>query len=492
MIAGYVTRTSVRSGDSVAVHVGGAVATRYVMRIYRLGWYGGAGARRIACVRRCRELDSPAETISGVLTPRWPVAARFRVGRTWTSGYYLVQLRIAAGPYRGRGSVVPLIVRETGPHESAILVQVPTNTWQAYNAWGGRSNYPFNSAGGKWTGVVPLVRPLQYTGSTLFSWEYPLVRYLERIHADVAYATDADIDRDPGELLRHRLIMIAGHDEYWTLRMRQGFDRAQSLGTNIALMGANAGYWRVSYSRDRQTMISPKAPSDRFRAEPVPGPECRLFGVQFMGGTDTSGRIGYTVAPGAAHDPWLLRTRLLDGQTLPGLVGYEWDSPVPACTPAPVKTLFQHTGSAASAAAVRFTAASGARVFAAGSLQFNWGLDGWDGPGMNWARPSDRGIPALKRFMARVIADLTRPAPPLALHARRARGHVILHVEVHRDPRRLGIVVLRWRAGKPAVVVCRGSALTCVDRLSADGTSAYTAQVVDRWGASQPVRVTVG
>jgi len=52
---------------------------------------------------------------------------------------------------------------------------------------------------------------------------------------------------------------------------------------------------------------------------------------------------------------------------------------------------------------VRYVAASGARVFSAGSLQFVWGLDNFrtGAPGT--------ADPRLQQFMRNAIADMTAP-----------------------------------------------------------------------------------
>src|SRR5262245_37548414 len=47
-IQGYASETSVLPGESVRLHVATAAGDRYRIELYRLGWYGGAGARLIA------------------------------------------------------------------------------------------------------------------------------------------------------------------------------------------------------------------------------------------------------------------------------------------------------------------------------------------------------------------------------------------------------------------------------------------------------------
>src|SRR5205807_7488832 len=141
-----------------------------------------------------------------------------------------------------------------------LLVQVPANTWQAYNDWGGRSLYsgPNEPAGYR----VSFDRPFAGGHDAAFrgeqaplAIEIQVVRFLERNGYDVAYQTDLDTDRDPASLLTHRLVMVAGHDEYWTKTIRDAFDAARDRGVNLAFMGANIGFWQMRYEDDRQTIV---------------------------------------------------------------------------------------------------------------------------------------------------------------------------------------------------------------------------------------------
>src|SRR5947209_20501109 len=47
----YGTQIGGLPGDAVALHV--STAFHYRIAIYRLGWYGGAGARQVACLPGC-------------------------------------------------------------------------------------------------------------------------------------------------------------------------------------------------------------------------------------------------------------------------------------------------------------------------------------------------------------------------------------------------------------------------------------------------------
>src|SRR5919199_2367469 len=212
----------------------------------------------------------------------------------WVSGYYEARLRLTAGTQAGRFYPVWFVVREPALRASAIVVQVPVNTWQAYNNWGGRSLYDFNSGGARASRVSfdrPYAVRVPGAQASPLPWEIQLVRFLEREGYDVSYQTDADTDRDPASLLRHRLVMTAGHSEYWTKAMRDGFESARDHGTNLVFTGANNAYWQVRYEDGRRTIVGYKSLADpiagpaletiRFRDLAQPRAECALVGVQF-------------------------------------------------------------------------------------------------------------------------------------------------------------------------------------------------------------------
>ena len=70
--------------------------------------------------------------------------------------------RLSDGPLpdeSGQSWTTFVILREPPAHRSAILVQVPVNTWQAYNGWGGMSLYEFDYAHGERANHVSFDRP---------------------------------------------------------------------------------------------------------------------------------------------------------------------------------------------------------------------------------------------------------------------------------------------------------------------------------------------
>lgn len=429
-IEGYASALSVIAGHKLALHVSTTPAARYRVEVYRLGWYHGAGARRVMCVPGCRNsrrghsqpLPAPAPPTFEV-SANWPVTDTIRTSRTWVSGEYLAQLVLAR---RGRtrvGRSVPFVVRATNAARDAVLVEVPVNTWEAYNNWGGKSLYSFNSSNGVPAAAVSFARPWGYGEPNLtfpVKFEYPMLRFLERSGFPLDYVTDVDVDRRPGRLLEHRLAIVLGHGEYWSPRIRAAWDAARAAGHNLAFLGANIGYWQMRYVDDHRTIVEYRSaaldpdpePADKttaFRALDPPRPECRLLGVEFQGGGLNPPLVNpYTVV--AASDRWVRAAGWRAGDRLARAVRGEWDAVQPGCvSPAP-RVLLRYAGASPAEATLTRTAGGG-RVLALGTEGFGGLVDGW-------GKPRCHVDVHAERFLRVALADLagltTRELEPRA------------------------------------------------------------------------------
>jgi N,N-dimethylformamidase beta subunit-like, C-terminal len=428
VIDGYAGEVSVTPGQAVQLHVSTAASIHYRVMVYRLGWYQGDGARLMACLPSCsasepgapRPPTPPPAPSTGYLDAGWPVTDTVSTQAGWTTGEYLAKLVVVTGTDAGASRFVPFVVRESTPR-APIIVQAGVNTWQAYNNWGGKSLYSYNSTHSTAAVAVSFNRPYADNTEHLpwpLRWDYPLIRFLEREGYDVAYTTDLDTAEGLSALTARHLVIVVGHDEYWTKEIRDAFDAAQAAGVNMAFLGANIGYWQMRYADAGRTIVEyrsatadpspdPATKTVLFRSLMPARPECRLEGVQWLDGTnhpDQDLRRDYVLAPGATSEPWFSGSGFTASSVLPGMVGYEWDQTMAGCPAS--QTLLQwrglnHVGSASQADAVTFTAPSGARVFSAGTIQYSWGLDGFGHPGY--------GDPRLQSFTQRMLDDLGGP-----------------------------------------------------------------------------------
>ncbi len=402
-IEAYATQPSIVAGDALGLCVSTRPAARYRTTVFRLGWYGGDGGRRTAALSPNVGLprDAPLPDLrTGMVAAGWPVTDVVTGDEDWCTGQYVAVLELTGGPHAGTAARVPFVVRAPPGDPAPILVQTPVNTAQAYNHWGGRSLYTSNSQDQIAAVKVSFDRPIpawaqaNLNSRAPFVYELPLIRWLEREGLEAAYQTDVDTHRHPHTLTGRRLVVAAGHDEYWTREMRDGAEAALAAGTSLAFMGANICYWQIRYEDGERTIVEyrdaaldpepdPALQTIRFRDLDPPRPERALIGQQYAGGiAHPSAELDFAFAQRLAADRWAAGVELEPERPLRRLVGYEWDTFDPAAAPPGAVALLHADTTPAAADCVRWTAGSGAQVFSAGSLQLVWGLDDWAAPGL--------------------------------------------------------------------------------------------------------------
>ena len=148
-IQGFATEISVNRGGLVRFKVN-TPATSYRLDIYRLGYYGGSGARLVATVTPSVALPQaqPACTVDGatglVDCGVWSESASWTVPANAVSGVYIAKL-VRTDATAGSSHIVFIVRDDTG--QSDVLFQTSDTTWQAYNRYGGNSLYTGSPAG---------------------------------------------------------------------------------------------------------------------------------------------------------------------------------------------------------------------------------------------------------------------------------------------------------------------------------------------------------
>ena len=250
-IQGFATDISVNVGQTVSFKIK-TPAPAYTIDIYRLGWYDGDGARKVASVTPSASLpQSQPACVSDPSTQiydcgTWAVSASWNVPSTVVSGVYFALLkRIDTG---GR-SHVPFVVRNDAS-TSALLYQTSDTSWQAYNTYGGADYYQGATPGRAYK--LSYNRPFATRGDNagrdyLFSNEYPMIRFLERNGYDMTYTTGVDSDRRGDLIKNHKVFLSVGHDEYWSGQQRANVEAARDAGTSLAFFSGNEVYWKTRW-----------------------------------------------------------------------------------------------------------------------------------------------------------------------------------------------------------------------------------------------------
>ena len=361
-VTGYCWPQSVVGGGTVSLHLSSAG--------------GRAVAVEVARVGRHREVvvSEPAVPAGDHPTPQgadregcgWPSALTLEVDPSWRSGYYEVRLEIDVDGRRRVGHAFFVVRPRVGQPTAPVLMALTTNTWHAYNDFGGRNLYTGGTsvslqrpmspgylhkppgAGRRVTtlqvpdpemaahrGYLQLNHLSPYAGSAGWpDWELPFLQWAEREGYAVDVVTNADLEDHPQLLAGpgdggYSLYLSVGHDEYWSGPMRDTVEGFIGRGGHAAFLSGNTSFWQVRLEDPTPegpaaTMVGYKG---QLKDDPVYGtdrigelsamwsdrevgrPENQMTGVSFVRGgyhrigkRATRGAGGYTVH---RPDHWL-------------------------------------------------------------------------------------------------------------------------------------------------------------------------------------------
>ncbi|MGP3972077.1 N,N-dimethylformamidase beta subunit family domain-containing protein [Streptomyces sp. 6N223] len=389
-IKGFTPEGAVAPGEPIDFRVTVSPPQEFTIDVYRVGHYGGDGARLLVRSPKLMGIRQPEPLLAGrtVSCHHWWLSWRLQVPDDWRPGAHVAVLTTADGRFR---SHVPFTVRDERPAD--LLLLLPDITWQAYNLFpedgrAGASLYHAWDPDGRLlhepdaSRTLSFDRPFAGAGLPLHAGHaYDFIRWAERYGYDLAYATARDLHAGRVIPSHYRGLVFPGHDEYWSAPMRRAAERARDGGTSLVFLSANTMYWRVTLSP------LPSGDPDRLlccRKRQGPGrsllwreqgePEQLLLGVQYAGRVP---RPHPLVVRNAGHWLWEA-TGAREGDELPGLVTGEADRYYPR-TPLPAydsRILLAHSPYRDASGARRhqetslYQAPSGAWVFASGT--FAW------------------------------------------------------------------------------------------------------------------------
>jgi hypothetical protein len=367
-VEGYMSRTSIQRGQNISLFYSSQEAEQVKVEVFRSGWYSGVGGRKVlSATAPGINQDMPLSGKDGLIVCQWRDPFVLRTEKNWTTGVYLVKMtesKLNTQSY----AIFVLRADDLGYGEIDITFQLPFNTYQAYNIWGGENLYrctdsdgchqarkvsfdrpyagPENKLGAFGTGAgeyLSNVQPLDYQTiwntreggiSSAASWNYNMVRWLERNNLCVTYVTNTDVHIRLPSLAKPKLFLTQGHDEYWSWEMRDHVTAWRDEGIHLAFLGSNTAYWQIRYENvdnahgdeEPRTIVcyrrlrietnKTKYASIKFR---VNRPEALMIGLEyaFPGGDPFDEDL---IVYDSSH--WIFNgTGVSKGDKIPGLLG---------------------------------------------------------------------------------------------------------------------------------------------------------------------------
>jgi hypothetical protein len=247
-LEGFTTAISTNIGSTVQFKIDNLTGnSNYQIQIYRLGYYGGDGARLITTLQHTTSVAQPAPITNSatgeVDAGNWSVTDSWNIPSSTVSGVYVANVVQGNQVFQ-----IPFVVKDPNS-TSDIVFQTDDQTWQAYNGWGGANLYGGNGPAPNGAAyAVSYNRPITtYDSSgvssgsqdTVWGAEYSAIYWLEENGYDVSYISGMDAATNGSLLLNHKIYMDVGHDEYWTDSQVANVQAAANAGVNLAFMSGN-------------------------------------------------------------------------------------------------------------------------------------------------------------------------------------------------------------------------------------------------------------
>ncbi|MEY4567012.1 MAG: hypothetical protein RLY14_1982 [Planctomycetota bacterium] len=347
-IEGYCSHASIRAGETLDVMVSANPVSSVTLDLYRLGYYGGTGARWIETLR-CEEVKTESLPETGenrVMVCQWPIAFRWTVPKDALSGVYLGKL---TNQTSGHDSYVIFIVRDD--RQADFVFQCSDHTWQAYNRWpnqfslyddgvnqwywGGKSEVSFLRPYGKYCQIFDA--PLSIGSGEFLLWEFPFAYWMESLGYDVTYVSNTDTHSDPSSLLRCRGWLSIGHDEYWTIEMFRNAQAAVQHGVSLGFFSGNAVCGRVTWNEKLKSLRRvgvfgpPDGTTDFVDMDSLE--HIKPYANELMGAHSTGPVTGGADWICTLENHWIYaKTGMKHGDRIPGVIGWEWHgdpAPIP-------------------------------------------------------------------------------------------------------------------------------------------------------------------
>ncbi|MEY4614502.1 MAG: N,N-dimethylformamidase beta subunit [Planctomycetota bacterium] len=340
-IEGYFDKLSYLPREKVSLKVSSAAAS-FGVEIARVG-----ARREVVLVKNdlaCSEQKIPDNASSHGCD--WKESFGFEIPGDWRTGYYNATLSVKNKDGKVITSDAFFVVRNANPgKDSKILIQLSTNTYNAYCNWGGYSLYAYNGKFKVQGRRVSFERPM---AGQFRTWEYPFIKWAEESGFVLDYAINSDLEHHPEILKNYKLVLSVGHDEYWSTPMRDNLEKFISDGGNVAFFSGNTCCWQVRSEDSGRALVcfkqafrddplfekgDPKLISSLWSHHLLKRPENTLTGVGFLwGGYHRShGQFMDGSASFTVHRPehWIFQnTNMKKDSTFGGkdtIVGYECD-----------------------------------------------------------------------------------------------------------------------------------------------------------------------
>jgi len=290
---GYTNKFTVSNGETIKFYISTS-SQAFQLKIYKLGTNSSLVFTSSNIQGGIQSIPSDAYK-NGC---NWNKSFEFIIPNNWEPGVYRATFPITGNYNESSNEVIFIVKNNNLGFFSKIAVILTVNNWNAYNNFGGKSLYDYNSTNSIKSDKVSFDRP--FTKSSLkdfHDWAEKLINWMDSENILAEYITNVDIYQNSNLLSNYDVVIDVGHDEYITLQERNQVQNFVNNGGKFMVLGGNTYWWQVRIENDGRTLVCYKEPerdpeldvnneivTTRWYDYPLYNPETKLTGVTFREG----------------------------------------------------------------------------------------------------------------------------------------------------------------------------------------------------------------
>ena len=290
---GYSNKISVFKGETLKFYISTS-SSSYQIKINKLGENAGLIFTSSTIQGGLQNIPSDAYK-NGC---NWAKSFEIVIPNDWEPGVYKATFPVSGAQYENSGEIIFAVKTPNLGSFSNIVVILTVNNWNAYNNFGGKSLYNYNSTNSQKADKVSFERPFTFSSiSDFHNWTEKLINWFVTENVVAEYITNVDLYQDPDLLSNYGVVIDVGHDEYVSLPERNQVQNFVDNGGRLIILSGNTYWWQVRLEDNGRTMVCYKDPdkdpelgvndevvTTRWYDYPLYNPETKLTGVTFREG----------------------------------------------------------------------------------------------------------------------------------------------------------------------------------------------------------------
>jgi len=301
---GYVDKLSVAQGETITFYISSELP-KIAISFFKLENGPIYKADSDSFNTSVQNIPADSGYINGF---NWSPSLQYTIPLTWETGAYRAEYKITTDSI---AAIIFIVKEDTLGSYSKTLFILSTNTWNAYNNWGGKSIYAFNSSNLERSHKISFLRPMgsidTITGKDLGVFGSPdyyvygnkLINWAANNNLLFETVSMYDLDVNSNFLNNYDIVFLAGHNEYWSMDERVQLESFVNNGGKLISLSGNTSWWQIRFEDNGNTLVcykdknldktaNPSIPDSlvtvNWWADPVNKPANVLFGSDFREG----------------------------------------------------------------------------------------------------------------------------------------------------------------------------------------------------------------